>query len=74
MILCFQSLKKKMLICAKKGCEQQIIDIFQKWELDEVLLLERLQVVGIWELFWHGESCHVPVKPGSEEYVDLIDL
>ena len=24
--------QERMLICAKKGCEQHIIDIFQKWE------------------------------------------
>ena len=26
--------QERMLICAKKGCEEEIIEIFKKWELD----------------------------------------
>ena len=56
-----------MLICAKKGCEQQIIDIFQKWELD-VAVIGEVTSSGHMELFWHGEKvADVPVQPVSEE-------
>ena len=32
--------QERMLICAKKGCEQAIIDIFEKWELDVAVIGE----------------------------------
>jgi phosphoribosylformylglycinamidine (FGAM) synthase-like enzyme len=47
--------QERMLICAKKGCEQQIIDIFQKWELD-VAVIGEVTNTGNMELFWHGEK------------------
>jgi phosphoribosylformylglycinamidine synthase len=56
-----------MLICAKKGCEQAIIDIFEKWELD-VAVIGEVTNTGNMELFWHGEKCaEVPVQPVSEQ-------
>ncbi len=59
--------QERMLICAKKGCEQQIIDIFEKWELD-VAVIGEVTATGNMELFWHGEKCaEVPVQPVSEE-------
>ena len=59
--------QERMLICAKKGCEQQIIDIFQKWELD-VAVIGEVTSSGHMELFWHGEKvADVPVQPVSEE-------
>ena len=59
--------QERMLICAKKGCEQQIIDIFQKWELD-VAVIGEVTNTGNMELFWHGEKvADVPVQPVSEE-------
>ncbi|RXI28527.1 phosphoribosylformylglycinamidine synthase subunit PurL [Aliarcobacter trophiarum] len=59
--------QERMLICAKKGCEQQIIDIFQKWELD-VAVIGEVTSSGNMELFWHGEKvAEVPVQPVSEE-------
>ncbi len=59
--------QERMLICAKKGCEQAIIDIFEKWELD-VAVIGEVTATGNMELFWHGEKCaEIPVQPVSEE-------
>jgi phosphoribosylformylglycinamidine synthase len=59
--------QERMLICAKKGTEQAIIDIFEKWDLDCAVIGE-VTATGKMELFWHGEKCaEVPVNPVSEE-------
>ncbi len=59
--------QERMLICAKKGSEQAIIDIFEKWDLD-VAVIGEVTATGHMELFWHGEKCaDVPVDPVSEE-------
>jgi len=59
--------QERMLICAKKGSEQDIIDIFEKWDLDAAVVGE-VTDTGMMELFWHGESCaHMPIDPVSEE-------
>lgn len=59
--------QERMLICAKKGTEQAIIDIFEKWDLDCAVIGE-VTATGKMELFWHGEKCaEVPVDPVSEE-------
>jgi len=59
--------QERMLICAKKGHEQKIIEIFEKWELD-VAVIGEVTNTGNMELFWHGEKCaEVPVQPVSEQ-------
>lgn len=59
--------QERMLICAKKGSEQAIIDIFEKWDLDAAVIGE-VTNTGNMELFWHGEKvADVPVDPVSEE-------
>jgi phosphoribosylformylglycinamidine synthase len=59
--------QERMLICARKGSEQAIIDIFEKWEL-AVAVVGEVTDTGHMELFWHGEKCaDVPVDPVSEE-------
>jgi len=59
--------QERMLICAKKGSEQAIIDIFEKWDLD-VAVIGEVTKSGHMELFWHGEKvADVPVQPVSEE-------
>jgi phosphoribosylformylglycinamidine synthase subunit PurL len=59
--------QERMLLCAKKGSEQAIIDIFEKWDLDAAVVGE-VTDTGRMELFWHGEKCaDVPVNPVSEE-------
>ncbi len=59
--------QERMLICARKGSEQAIIDIFEKWDLDCAVIGE-VTGTGNMELFWHGEKCaEIPVDPVSEE-------
>ncbi|QDF29778.1 phosphoribosylformylglycinamidine synthase subunit PurL [Halarcobacter anaerophilus] len=59
--------QERMLICAKKGCEQKIIDIFKKWELD-VAVIGEVTNTGNMELYWEGEKvADIPVQPVSEE-------
>ena len=59
--------QERMLICAKKGCEQAIIDIFEKWELD-VAVIGEVTDTGNMELFWHGDLCaDIPIQPLSEQ-------
>lgn len=59
--------QERMLLCAKKGSEEAIIKIFEKWDLDAAVIGE-VTNTGRMELFWHGEKCaEVPVDPVSEE-------
>jgi phosphoribosylformylglycinamidine synthase len=59
--------QERMLICAKKGREQEIIDIFEKWELDVAVIGEVTDTARM-ELLWHGEKCaDMPIAPVSEE-------
>ncbi|AKF25197.1 phosphoribosylformylglycinamidine synthase [Sulfurovum lithotrophicum] len=59
--------QERMLICAKRGSEQAIIDIFEKWELDVAVIGEVTDTERM-ELFWHGEQvCDMPIAPVSEE-------
>jgi phosphoribosylformylglycinamidine synthase II len=59
--------QERMLICAKKGREQEIIDIFEKWGLDVAVIGEVTDTERL-ELFWHGEKvCDMPIAPVSEE-------
>ncbi|MCF6244631.1 MAG: phosphoribosylformylglycinamidine synthase subunit PurL [Sulfurovum sp.] len=59
--------QERMLICAKKGSEQDIIDIFEKWELDVAVIGEVTDTARM-ELMWHGEKCaDMPIAPVSEE-------
>ena len=63
--------QERMLLCAKKGSEQAIIDIFEKWDLDAAVIGE-VTDTGNMELFWHGEKvADVPVDPVSEEAPEL---
>jgi len=63
--------QERMLLCAKKGSEEAIIDIFEKWDLDAAVIGE-VTDTGNMELFWHGELCgEVPVDPVSEEAPEL---
>lgn len=58
--------QERMLICAKKGCEKEIVNIFKKWELD-VAVIGEVTDSGNMELFWHQEKCaQIPIKFLSE--------
>jgi len=59
--------QERMLICAKKGCEQAVIDIFEKWELS-VAVIGEVTDTGNMELYWHGDLvADIPIQPLSEE-------
>ena len=59
--------QERMLICAKKGTEDKVIEIFKKWDLDAEVIGE-VTDTGVMELFWHGEKvAEIPVAPVSEE-------
>ncbi len=59
--------QERMLICAKMGSEQAIIDIFEKWGLDAAVIGE-VTDTGRMELYWHGQKCaDMPIAPVSEE-------
>ena len=59
--------QERMLICAKKGFENQIIDIFSKWNLDAAIIGE-VTNSGKMELFWQDERVGVvPIAPLSEK-------
>jgi len=59
--------QERMLICAKKGTEDKIIEIFEKWDLDCSIIGE-VTDTGNMELFWEGERvADIPVDPITEE-------
>ncbi|MBZ7929348.1 phosphoribosylformylglycinamidine synthase subunit PurL [Campylobacter molothri] len=59
--------QERMLICAKKGCENQVIEIFKKWDLDAVVIGE-VTDTGNMELFWNNELVGmIPIEPLSEK-------
>ncbi len=59
--------QERMLICVQKGREDEVIEIFEKWELD-VATIGEVTDSGRMELFWHGEKvCDMPIAPVSEE-------
>ena len=59
--------QERMLICAKKGCEQRIFEIFKKYELD-VAIVGEVTDSGVMELFWEEELCgSIPIEPLSEK-------
>ncbi len=63
--------QERMLICAKKGYEDKVIEIFKKYELDAEVIGE-VTDSGRVELFWYGEKvADIPVAPITEEAPEL---
>ncbi len=59
--------QERMLICAKKGYEDKIVEIFEKWDLDAAIIGE-VTDTGNMELFWHNEKvADMPIDPITEE-------
>ena len=59
--------QERMLICARKGYEDRVLNIFKKWDLDAEVIGE-VTSSGNMELFWHGERvADIPVLPVGEE-------
>ncbi|MGI0406426.1 phosphoribosylformylglycinamidine synthase subunit PurL [Helicobacter himalayensis] len=48
--------QERMLICAKKGYEAKVLEIFAKWEVDCAVIGE-VTNSGLMELYWHNELC-----------------
>lgn len=78
--------QERMLICAKKGTESKIKEIFDKWELDCEVVGE-VTDSGIMELFWKDELvANMPIAPITEnapilnrpvkkpDYLDSINI
>ena len=58
--------QERMLICAKKGYEDKVLEIFKRWELDAKIIGE-VTDTGNMELFWHGEKvADIPIDPVGE--------
>ena len=63
--------QERMLICAKKGYEDKVLEIFKKWDLDAEVIGEVTDSKEM-ELFWYGEKvAQIPVNPVSEEAPEL---
>ncbi|MCV3386105.1 phosphoribosylformylglycinamidine synthase subunit PurL [Campylobacter lari] len=59
--------QERMLICAKKGYEEKVIEIFNKWGLNAAIIGE-VTDTGKMELFWHDELVGlIPIEPLSEK-------
>lgn len=48
--------QERMLICAKKGYEAKVLEIFAKWEVDCAVIGE-VTNSGLMELYWYDELC-----------------
>ncbi|MBE2985610.1 phosphoribosylformylglycinamidine synthase subunit PurL [Campylobacter sp. RM12920] len=58
--------QERMLICAKKGYEEKIRAIFNKYDLDAEVIGE-VTSSGKMELYWHNELVgEIPIEPLSE--------
>ena len=59
--------QERMLICAKKGYEDKVLDIFRKWDLDAEIIGE-VTDSGNMELLWYNELvANIPIAPITEE-------
>lgn len=58
--------QERMLLCAKSGKEQEIIDIFKKWEVSAEIIGEVING-GNMELYFNGALCaEIPIAPLSD--------
>jgi phosphoribosylformylglycinamidine synthase subunit PurL len=59
--------QERMLIVAKKGREQEVVDVFEKWDLNAAVVGE-VTSDGFVRLLWHDdEVAAIPVDPISTE-------
>ena len=57
--------QERMLLCAKKGAEREIMEIFAKWEVNAEIIGE-VTNSGVMELFWENERVgNIPIAPIS---------
>ena len=54
--------QERMILVVEQGKEQEILDIFEHWELDGVIIGEVTDGNSV-DLYWHGERvCDIPVE------------
>jgi phosphoribosylformylglycinamidine synthase len=59
--------QERMLLVAQSGREQQVLDIFQKWDLD-AMVIGRVTSDGMLTVKDHGQiAAHIPNHPLTEE-------
>jgi len=59
--------QERMLIVAKRGREDEVVRVFEKWDLNAAVVGE-VTDDGFVRLFWHGEQvAQIPVEPISTE-------
>src|SRR5216110_2187023 len=59
--------QERMLIVAKRGREADVIRVFEKWDLNAVVVGE-VTDDGFVRIFWHGElAASIPVEPIATE-------
>src|SRR5204863_3167511 len=59
--------QERMLIVAKRGREDEVVRVFEKWDLNAAVVGE-VTDDGFVRLFWHGdEVASIPVEPISTE-------
>lgn len=59
--------QERMLLCVKQGKEQEVIDIFNKWDLEAVIIGEVTDDENM-KLMWHNEIvADIPIIPLSEK-------
>jgi phosphoribosylformylglycinamidine synthase II len=59
--------QERMLIVAKRGREDEVVRVFEKWDLNAAIVGE-VTDDGVVHLFWHGaEAGSIPVEPISTE-------
>jgi len=59
--------QERMLIVAEKGKEEELLDIFRKWDL-EAVVIGKVTEDGILKVKWHGKTVsEIPAKKISSE-------
>ena len=59
--------QERMLICVKQGCEDQVVALFKKYDLDAVSIGE-VTDDGLYRLYHHGkEVANIPVDALAED-------
>lgn len=65
--------QERMLLCAKKGAENKVLEVIKKWDLDGAIIGE-VTKSGAMELFWHNEVCAlIPIKALSDA-TPMLDM
>ncbi|ADU97335.1 phosphoribosylformylglycinamidine synthase II [Thermovibrio ammonificans HB-1] len=59
--------QERMLVVCERGKEEEIMEVFRKWDLDAVVIGEVIEE-PVLRLFWHGEKvAELPIKALTDE-------